>query len=53
MLMERFFQPEYIPPYSSKLNGPIETVWSVLKSKVLKKFTKLMVRKCSTREACI
>ena len=52
-LMEQFFRIEYIPVYSSPLNGPIESVWSVLKPKCLSKFTKIMLRKQSTRAACI
>ena len=40
-LMEQFCEPHFIPPYSSELNGPIESCWSVLKKRVFYKFTKL------------
>ncbi len=43
-LMEKYFEVEYTPVYSSELNGPIESVWSVLKRMCLAKFTKLMLR---------
>ena len=36
-----------------RANGPIETVWSVLKRRCLSKFTKIMLRKKFSREACI
>ena len=52
-LMTQFFKVEYTPVYSSELNGPIESVWSVLKRKSLSKFTKLLLRKKCTRSACI
>ena len=52
-LLEQFFRIEYTPVYSSPLNGPIESVWSVLKPKCHSKFTKIMLRKRSTRAACI
>ena len=52
-LMEQFFKVEYTPVYSCELNGPIESVWSVLKRKCLSKFTKLMLRKRCSRETCI
>ena len=52
-LLEQFFRIEYTPVYSSPLNGPIESVWSVLKPPCLRKFTKIMLRKRSSRAACI
>ena len=52
-LMEQFFRIEYTPVYSSPLNAPIESVWSVLKPKCHSKFTKIMIRKRSSRAACI
>jgi len=52
-LLEQFFRIEYTPVYSSPLNGPIESVWSVLKPKCLSKFTKIMLRRRSSRAACI
>lgn len=51
--MGQFFKYEYNVVYSSELNGPIETVWSVLKRRCLSKFTKIMLRKKFSREACI
>lgn len=41
LLMERFFEVKFTPPYSCELNQPIESTWSTLKSRVLPKFTKL------------
>ena len=51
--MEQFCEPHFIPPYSSELNGPIETCWSVVKKRVFYKFTKLQLRKEFSRDACI
>ena len=45
IIMDRFCVPLFIPTYSCELNGPIETVWSILKRRVLPRFTKLLIRK--------
>ena len=39
--MNQFCEVHWIPPYSCELNGPIETTWSVIKQRVVPKFTKL------------
>ena len=52
-LMKEYFYPKYLPPYTSELNGPIETAWSVLKRKSINKFTKLLIRKECTKKKCI
>ena len=48
-IMDRFCIPMFIPTYSCELNGPIETVWSILKRRVLPRFTKLLVRKSGNK----
>jgi transposase len=50
--MEEFCEPFFMPPYSCELNCQ-ETVWSMLKSRVLKEFTKMQVRYRCDRAACI
>ena len=52
-LLNQFCEPHFIPPYSCELNGPIERCWAVVKRRVLNKFTKLQLRRTSSREACI
>ena len=52
-LMREYFVPEFLPPYTSELNGPIETVWSILKRKGISKITKLLLRKTCTKRMCI
>ena len=44
-ILTKFCQIEFIPTYSCELNGPIETVWSILKRRVLPRWTKLLIRK--------
>ena len=43
-IMNKFCKSEFIPTYSCELNGPIESLWAVLKRRVLPRFTKLIVR---------
>ena len=43
-IMNKFCKSEFIPTYSCELNGPIETLWAILKRRVLPRFTKLIVR---------
>ena len=38
-LMSEFCEVHFIPSYSCELNGPIETTWSVIKSRVIPKIT--------------
>jgi transposase len=45
VLMDNFCKVEFIPTYSCELNGPIETVWAILKRRVLPHWTKLLIRK--------
>ncbi len=40
-ILEQFCEVHWIPTYSCELNGPIETAWSVIKQRVIPKFTKL------------
>ena len=49
-IMNRFCKPEFIPTYSCELNGPIETLWSVLKRRVLPRWTKLIVNGTATKK---
>ena len=49
-IMEKFCKPEFIPTYSCELNGPIETVWAILKKRVLPRWTKLLIRKNGNKE---
>ena len=42
-IMNKFCKAEFIPTYSCELNGPIETLWAILKRRVLPRFTKLIV----------
>ena len=51
--MKEYFVPEFLPPYTSELNGPIETVWSILKRKGISQITKLLIRKTCTKRMCI
>ena len=44
-ILTKFCRLEFIPTYSCELNGPIETVWSILKRRVLPRWTKLLIRK--------
>ena len=53
MVMERYFEVIFIPAYSCELNQPIETAWSVLKGRVKKKFTELLIKKQMTRDKSI
>jgi transposase len=48
--MNRFCKPEFIPTYSCELNGPIETLWSVLKRRVLPRWTTLIVNGTATKK---
>ena len=48
-VMKEFCTPEFIPPYSCCLNEPIEATWAVLKQRILPVFTKLSIRKTSSR----
>lgn len=48
-LMRRYFEVLFTPSYSCELNQPIETVWSILKGGVKKKFTELLIKKKMTR----
>ena len=34
-VMNQFCEVHFIPPYSCELNGPIETAWSVIKSRTV------------------
>ena len=43
-IMNRFCKAEFIPTYSCELNGPIETLWAVLKRRVLPRWTKLIIK---------
>jgi transposase len=52
-ILNEFCETHFIPTYSCALNGPIETCWSVVKKRVLPKFSKLQLRLTSSREACI
>ena len=38
---------------SCQLNGPIETAWSVIKRRVIPKFTQIQLKMESSRAACI
>ena len=51
--LEEFCEVHFIPTYSCQLNGPIETAWSVIKKRVIPKFTMLQLRMKSSRQACI
>jgi transposase len=48
-IMNKFCKPEFIPTYSCELNGPIETLWAVLKRRVLPRWTKLIVNGTATK----
>ena len=48
-ILDQFCETHFIPTYSCELNGPIETVWSILKRRVLPRFTKLLVRKSGNK----
>ena len=50
-LLETFCEYKRIPPYSCELNA-VESVWSVLKPKVFRKFTEIMIDLKSNRERC-
>ena len=50
-LLESFCEYKRIPPYSCELNA-VETVWSVLKPKVFRRFTEIMIDLKSDRERC-
>ena len=52
-VMNQFCDVHFIPVYSCELNGPIETAWSVIKRRVIPKFTQLQLKKQSSREKCI
>ena len=52
-LLEKFCEVHFIPTYSCELNGPIETAWSIIKRRVVPKFTKLQLKLVSSRDACI
>ena len=52
-ICNQFCEVHFIPPYSCELNGPIETAWSVIKRRVIPKFTKLQLKMKSSRAACI
>ena len=52
-LLEQFCEAHFIPPYSCQLNGPIETAWSVIKARVIPRFTQLQLKMQSSREKCI
>ena len=52
-ICNQFCEVHFIPPYSCELNGPIETAWSVIKRRVIPKFTMLQLRMKSSRSACI
>ena len=52
-VMNQFCEVHFIPVYSCELNGPIESAWSVIKSRTIPKFTKLQLKMKSSREACI
>jgi hypothetical protein len=43
-VMSQFCEVHFTPTYSCELNGPIETAWSVIKRRVIPKFTKLQLR---------
>ena len=43
-IMNKFCKTEFTPTYSCELNGPIETLWSILKRRVLPQFTELIVK---------
>ena len=43
-VINQFCEVHFTPIYSCELNGPIETAWSVIKSKAIPKFTKLQLR---------
>ena len=47
--MDKFCTQLFIPTYSCELNGPIETVWGILKRRVLPRFTKLLIRKTGNK----
>ena len=51
--LEEFCEVHFIPTYSCQLNGPIETAWSVIKKRVIPKFTMLQLWMKSSRQACI
>ena len=38
---EKFCEVHFMPPYSCELNSPIESCWSVIKARVIPKFTKI------------
>ena len=42
--MNKFCKAEFIPTYSCELNGPIETLWAILKRRVAPRFTKLIIQ---------
>ena len=48
-IMNQFCEVHFTPVYSCELNGPIETAWSVIKSRTIPKFTKLQLRMQSSR----
>ena len=50
-VLEQFCEVHFIPTYSCELNGPIETCWSVIKKRVIPKFTKLQLKMTSSRQA--
>ena len=52
-VLGQFCETHFIPTYSCELNGPIETAWSIIKKRVIPKFTQLQLKKKSTRERCI